>query len=159
MATTTAPFPVRDPLAERSTGLMTMPWINWFTQLVLNANAAPARLVSVTATAQNAAIGTTSFALGALASGLYRVSYMARITTAATTSSSLTVTVGFTNGGVTCALAGAAMTGNTTSTVQSGVFLLQIDQSTPVTYSTAYASVGATAMVYGLWLTAEQVDA
>jgi hypothetical protein len=56
-------------------------------------------------------------------------------------------------------LAGAAMTSNTTTTVQSDTVLVAIDASTPLTYSTAYSSTGATAMAYSLWLVAEQVDA
>ena len=65
--------------------------------------------------------------------------------------------MGGVNGGVTCAIAGAALTGNTTSTVQSGTVSLQVDASTNITYTTTYASSGATAMVYGLWMTVERV--
>mgnify|MGYP006264961413 CR=1 FL=1 len=155
----TAPFPAQDPIARKGDGLLSLPWLNWFTTLQQDVQQAPYQLTSVTVTGQSAAIGATALPLGALASGLYRVSYLARITTPATTSSSLTVTLGFTNGGVTCTLAGAAMTSNTTTTVQSQTVLLQIDASTPLTYSTAYSSTGAQAMVYSLWVTAEEVEA
>ncbi|MEK9722046.1 MAG: hypothetical protein VW405_01000 [Rhodospirillaceae bacterium] len=159
MATITAPFPVRDPVARPADGLLSVAWLNWFTNLTGDVEAAPARLTTVSLTAQDASIGTTSFALGALSSGLYRVSWIARVTQAATTSSSLTVTVGFTNGGQVCTVSGAAMTGNTVTTVQSETVLLQIDASTPLTYSTAYSSTGATDMLYGLWLAVERVAA
>ena len=69
------------------------------------------------------------------------------------------MTLGFTNGGIACHLSGAALTGNTADTVQSETWLLSIDASTPVTYSTAYSSTGAQAMAYQLWLVVEQVDA
>ena len=116
--------------------------MNWFTTLQQDVQEAPYRLTTVTVENQTAAIGATALPLGALATGMYRVSYLARITTAASTSSSLTVTLGFTNGSIACALAGAAMTGNTTSTVQSQTVLVNIDASTPLTYSTAYSSTG-----------------
>lgn len=155
----TAPFPVNDPLARKSDGLLSLPWLNWFTTLQQDVQEAPYRLTTVTVPATSAAIGATAVPLGALASGLYRVSYLARITTPATTASSLTVTLGFTNGGVACQLTGAALTGNTTATVQSDTVLVQVDASTPLTYSTAYSSTGAQAMAYALWLVVEQVDA
>jgi hypothetical protein len=154
-----APFPLADPLVRRTDGRLSTPWVHWFTTLQQDVQEAPYRLTTVTVEGQTAAIGATALPLGALATGVYRVSYLARITTAATISSSLTVTLGFTNGGVACALSGAAMTGNTTTTVQSDTVLVTIDASTPLTYSTAYSSMGATAMAYSLWLVAEQVDA
>ena len=81
------------------------------------------------------------------------------ITTAATTSSSLTVTVGWTEGAVPLTVSGAAMTGNTTTTVQNATQVLQVDGSTPVTYATTHASSGATAMVYELTVLLEQLQA
>lgn len=154
----TAPFPARDRMTTPN-GLVALSWLNWFTSLQTDVGAAPVRRKTVTLTGQAASIGATAIPLGSLASGLYRVSYLARVTTPATTSSSLVVTVGFTNGGVACSLSGTAMTGNTTSTVQSGSQLVAIDRASPVTYATTYASVGATAMVYSLWLVFEEVDA
>ena len=157
MATVSAPFPYRDPIATRE-GRLSVPWVNWFTTLQQDVQQAPTRLTSVQLAEQTAAIGTTALPVGALASGLYRVSYLAHITTPATTSSSLTVTLGFTNGGIACHLSGAALTGNTAATVQSETWLLSIDASTPVTYSTAYSSTGAQAMAYRLSLVAEAVE-
>jgi hypothetical protein len=49
------------------------------------------------------------------------------------------------------------MTGNTTATVQNGSILIHADQSSTVTYATAYASVGATTMTYSLSVRLEQV--
>jgi hypothetical protein len=69
----------------------------------------------------------------------------------------LTVTMSGVNGGVTCAFSGAAMTGNTTATVQSGNIYLQSDVSTALTYTTTYASSPSSEMVYGLWMTVERV--
>ena len=52
---------------------------------------------------------TTNIPLPTLTTGRYRISYFVRITQAATTSSSLTVTIGFTHGAVAATFVGAAM--------------------------------------------------
>ena len=81
---------------------------------------------------------------------MYRVTYTARVTTPATTSSSLTITISWTAGGVTQSIVGAAMTGNTTATLQTATMAPKIDQATPISYATTYVSVGATPMAYEL---------
>jgi len=151
-----APMPLRDRLVGRS-GCLVTSWVNWFSSLTNAVSASPDVLKTVSLTGQSANVSTTAFGVGALRAGLYRVTTFARITRAATTSSSLTVTVSFTNGGVACSHAGAALTGNTTTTVQGNTFVLQIDQTTPVSYATTYSSTGATAMQYSVWLALEQV--
>jgi hypothetical protein len=158
MAFTTAPLSPKEAMvdAERRPSSN---FLDWLTALITDVDASPARIKSVKLTGQAAAIGTTSIPTGALAAGLYRVSYYARITRAATTSSSLTVSIGFTETAVNLTLSGAAMTANTTATVQSNVFLIRIDSSTPISYSTAYASVGGTSMQYRLDVVLEQVEA
>lgn len=164
-----APLPVNDPIArprrpnlnpDPLEGLVSDAWVEWFTRLNLVTNAAPGRVNPASAvTAQTASIATTDISGGALGAGLYRISYYARITTAAGTSSSLTVTLGWTESGVALGLAGTAMTGNTVTTVQSGTALLMVDSATPITYATTYASVGAPAMQYRLSVVLEQVQA
>src|SRR5204863_5568747 len=109
-------------------------------------------------TGQSASISTTAIPMGTIAAGLYRVQWEARITTPGTVSSSLTITISYTDDGVSCSQSGAAITGNTTSTVQSGVILVESDQTVPISYATTYASAGATAMVYKLNVTCELVN-
>ena len=157
MPITLAPFPLRTAVTLESNRLLTRPWVAWMTDLVQKVDSDPPVVSSVTATGKSASLTATSFPRSILAEGMYRIGYFARITIAATTSSSLTVTMSGVNGGVTCAFSGAAMTGNTTATVQSGNIYLQSDVSTALTYTTTYASSGGTAMVYGLWMTVERV--
>lgn len=160
MPFTTAPFPAHDPIVTPKTGIATKPLIDWVTALTGDVDAAPSRLRSVTVTGQSAAIGTTAIPTGALAAGLYRVSWYARITTAASVSSSLTITIGWTESGNVLSKPGTALTGNTTGTLESGGLpLIRIDASTPVTYATAYASTGGTAMQYRLDVVLEQIEA
>jgi hypothetical protein len=159
MPFTTAPFPTKDPLVNPNRKFVaTQELIDWATNLAGDVDASPARLKTVPLTQQSASIGTTTIPTGALGGGLYRVSWYARITTPGSVSSSLTITIGWTEG-VTLSASGAAMTGNTTGTVQSGSMLIRIDGSSPITYSTVYASAGATAMQYRLDVVLEQVEA
>ena len=67
--------------------------------------------------------------------------------------------VQFTDNAINCTFTGAAVTGNTTATVQSLTWLIKVEQGTPVTYSTTYASVGGTVMKYALAVVVESVQA
>ena len=153
-----APFPLRDAIARKD-GAVTLPWVNWFSALQQDVSEAPFRLTTVSVEGQVASVGVTAFPLGALASGLYRISLLARVTTPATTSSSVSVGIGFTLGGVASLLTTAALVANTAGAVLSDTVLVRVDRATPVTYRTTYASVGATGLVYAVYLTIEQVDA
>jgi hypothetical protein len=158
MSFQTAAPPIKSAISDRQ-GFLTDEWVNWFSDYVPRLDKAPSRLATVTRTGQSASLAITPFTSGTLAGGLYRVDWYARITTAATTNSSLTVTVLSTESGVSLTQSGAAMTGNTTTTVQSGSALLLIDAGTPISYSTTYASTGATSMAYRLTLLLTRVDA
>lgn len=149
-----SPFPVKTPITA-SAWLME-PWRKWFLDLWTRVNAQPASLAHVSLTAQAAAITTTT-ALTVPATALYRLSYRARVTQAATSSSSLTVTLGWSDNGVACTSVGAAMTGNTTATVQSGSVLARALVGSTVTYAAAYASVGATPMQFSLEIVTEEI--
>ena len=141
---------------DTQSGAITPPWLEWLAHLAATLDKAPQRLSSVSLTAQAASIASTALKTG-LTAGLYRVSYYARITTAAGTSSSLTVTFGWTDGAVTPSQSGAAITGNTTTTIQSGTLLIRVDANTAVNYSTTYASTPASAMQHSLDLFLEEM--
>jgi hypothetical protein len=145
-----------DPLED----LLTEVWANYLSRLGDTVNASAIRIVpAVQLTAQGASIAATDFSGGGLSAGLYRIGYYARITRAATTSSSLTVTFDWTDGGVSPSQAGTAITGNTTTTQQNGFLLIRTDAASPVRYSTTYASVGATTMTYALYIVLERLNA
>jgi len=153
------PAPLADAVTSQVTGLLTPRWEEWFARLPTTLHSIP-NIVNVTElTEQSASIGATDFSLAVLPAGLYRASYLARITTAAGVSSSLTVAIAWTDGGVAKSLTGAAITGNTTATYQSSEVLIYVDAGTVVTYTTTYASNAASAMKYGLSLTLEKLRA
>ncbi len=108
-------------------------------------------------TGQGASIGTTPIPLPTLASGAFRLSYYAEVTTAAVTSSSLTVTVTFTHNAQTLTFTGTAMTGNTTTTIQTNTWAFLLDAASPISYATTYASNGAGEMKYTLYIRLESL--
>lgn len=142
-------------------GHLSDPWARWFGQLQETLKSYPTKRRVVSLSAQTKEITATDLGPGGLAAGLYRVEYYARITTAAGVSSSLTVTFAWTDGGVAQSWSGAAMTGNTTATNQSGALLIRIDKATAVNYSATYASAGGGGadMQYSLDMALVQVSA
>jgi hypothetical protein len=137
-------------------------------------NGVPALVAKSLLTAQTAAIAaTTIYAVPASGAGVYRISFVASITTAATTSSGLggLATTGFkviytsptdsvektsnpntqNNHTVTAA--------NATTTTVSGVYLAYCKASTNLQYSYDYASVDANEMNYELSIFVEYLGA
>jgi hypothetical protein len=157
-----------DPISGRNlpTGLVSSPWFEYFLQMQDRVEKSPYAVGSLfdTLTDQTAAIAATSLTISTptglttkLSKGLYRVLTYARITQAASTSSSLTVTMRWTDGTVACTLSGSAITGNTTATTGSLDLMIRSDADADITYETAYSSSGATAMQYRLDVVLEQV--
>lgn len=162
MALEFASAPVRDPIAEENeAGLLMLgrKWIDYFSALTLRIETSAQRLNKTAIVANGTSIGTTPVPLGALAGGLYRLTYYFRITQPASVSSSLSVTLGWTDGGVTCAYSTPLpiVNGNTVSTVRGDTIMIRSDQAAPLTYSTTYVSVGGTPMLYSLDLVVEQM--
>lgn len=142
------PAPIRDVvLSQQRLGST---WVQWITELYTAVKAMVRNIASVSIEDHAASISATALPTPTIPQGLYQVSYAARITQAATTSSALTVTIDWVDGGVACSQSGAAMTGNATSTQQSGFLLIQADSESVVRYSTTYASTGAQPMLYQL---------
>ena len=152
-----AEIPFRSMLLTEVRNLITREWVRYLQSSVDVVNLSARQLATVTKTAQSASLSATALDTGTLAPGVYRVSYAARVTTAASTSSSLTVTVAWTDGSVGQTQSGSAMTGNSTTTQQNDTWLVHIDKATTITYATTYASSGGTAMQYSLYVIAEQI--
>jgi hypothetical protein len=157
LAPTPAIVVEQDVTNGRISGRLTFLMRYWLLSLADRINATPEILASVQASTQAASISATSFSILSVSPGLYRLSMSARISRAATTSSSLIVTFGWTSGGVSCTTASPAMTGNTTATVSSLTVLARVDEATAITYATTYASAGGTTMQYDLDVSCELV--
>lgn len=132
-------------------------------------NGVPAEYATVDLTAQTAAKTTTTlYAVPAAGAGQYRVSWNAKVTTAAGVSSTLgPLTIVYTDpDGIVQTITAAAQssagaietsdTGNTTTTVMLGVpMMLNCKASTNITYAFAYASNAANVMAYNLHIKVE----
>jgi hypothetical protein len=128
-------------------------WRRWFQEVKDAIDRSAQRVGAVVAlTAQSASVSGSTAVLDA---GLYRVSWLLRVTQAATTSSNLQISIGATSGGLATTQSGAALASPAAGVVQSGSVVVLVDAGTAITYATAYASVGATALAYGLSLTVE----
>ncbi len=160
MASSLAPAPeyAVEPLigAGRITGRFTQIMRYWLLSLADRIDLTAALLASATVSGSSASIATTNLSIASVLPGLYRLSMAARITQAATTSSSLIVTFEWTQG-VTCTTSSAAITGNTTTTTGTLSVLVRVDQNSAIGYATTYVSAGATPMQYQLDVTCEQV--
>jgi hypothetical protein len=164
-------MPLNDPLVrprnrklkpterDENEGKMTETWVPYFTsQNAITTASVRQQTTPVTLSNQTATIGLTAIPAGSLSSGLYRVSYYARVTTASGATSSLEVTIHWTDGGISCSLTSPALTTNTTASVSTGTALVNIDGATPVSYSTTYASTGAPPMAYALYIVLESLN-
>lgn len=127
-------------------------WADAFIQQSAQAAATPLRLNQVELQNQGASIGATDISGGGIAAGYYEVRSYARITTPATTgaaTSSLTIAIGWTEGGVSQTRTFTALTGNTTATSLADPLLtILVDANSPITYAITYASNTAGQMRY-----------
>jgi len=143
-------------LSSRISGRVTQAMRYWLLSMADRINGSPSIIATTSLTVQSASIAPTSFGILQVQPGVYRLSMAARISRAATTSSSLTVTFGWTST-VACTTSSAAITGNSTSTTGSLTYLVRVDDATAITYATTYVSVGGVTMQYQLDVTCEQV--
>lgn len=148
------------PPVDTPGGPFNWQWLRWFGSLGTQIAANPSRVTTVLTTAQSASIPTTAIGTDPLPGGAYRLNGYVRVTSPALTSSSVSVSIGWTDGGVSCSRTLiAAVTGNTVDANGGGVEPISIDASTPISYSTTYASNGANEMVYALTIVLESLGA
>jgi hypothetical protein len=112
----------------------------------------------VDVTGQTASIGTTNLVVIAGVTALYRITYYMKITTAGSTSGSVTLTLSYTDrddSAVVTYVVPTPANATDSSSVVSGTLIVDPKLVTNITYATTYASSGGTAMVYKLRLRAE----
>lgn len=149
------PPEVKDP----QEGLCTDVWIKYLQNREDAISAAPQRNASTSALTQSASIGSTSIPSGTLNAGLYRATFYGTVKTAATVSSSLSVTFSWTYLGQAKSITSTPYTGNNITEATTGAAMFYADAGSPITYATTYATVGATSMVYDIYVVLEKVDA
>ena len=161
MARQYAPIPLNDPLVvskmpkgEELRGYVTPLWITYLSDQGVQIADRPERVATVDLSGQTASIGATNVPVTSLTHGLYRVSYYVRVTTALG-GTTVTVTIDWKDGGVTCSHSSAAINGAATSNYGSGTLFMDVDNLGPIRYATTYA--GGAGMIYKLVLSAEKV--
>lgn len=152
--------PVNTPLVTKS-GKMESHWQTW-TLLVLLQRLIASVFVQTVAEPSSAAplhalVAPTALVASA-AAGLYRISWHIRIAVADGVNSSVTLSILSTEGGSAITQSGAAVTGDTLQTVQSGSVLVTPDAQLPISYSVAYASNTPAKMGYNLIMSVEQLS-
>lgn len=150
--------PARSGVAnDPSAWKITTSWLEFLSRLQFVVGLAPTRIGSIALLDQGASISDTDFSGGVVPAGDYRISFYARISRAATVSSSLTLIFKWTDGAVTKTFTGTPITGNTTDSFQSGTLFISSDTDAPITYATTYVTNGATTMLYKLNAIIERV--
>ena len=152
------PFPSRDPLVDKQ-GYPSFDFTRWIDQSLLpRVDASAVSVDAVSEPGANDGVTITPIGTNQLA-GKYRFSIYLQVVTPAGVSSALQVTLTWTYGGVVQTEVFGIVAGNLVTTHQGVSFTFDIDAPGPVSYTIAYASNPANAMVYGYSLCLELVKA
>lgn len=159
MSIQSADFPNRERFLDEN-GLVAPRPLVWLRDLRDDVSLSSATVPGGTVTLANksAAVATTPFSVGALASGQYGVSAFTQILTPASINSSVIVTFSFTCRTIACVLPVPALTSNDVTRPSSFVGMITIDAATPISYSIAYVS-NLAGMVYTTDLVLTRVNA
>lgn len=154
---TTQPMPVRNPMIEPDSGIITRPWRIFLRGRADVVAATPQRTATASLAKQTGPIGATVVP-GTYEAGLYRVSVYARRTKVATTSSKLQVVISFEDGGQLLAISTNESVSNTLDDIASGNGMIRIDPDTVIQYEVIYDSVAPNEMEYSLDVVVERLQ-
>lgn len=149
------PIPPNVAITEPETGFMTF-FFRQIWELVRTGFQRAPTVASIEIADENEAV-VTSLAWLALADGEYRVSWRLRKIVADGVSSSLTVTIGWLDGGVAISQAFPALTTDTVVAQSSGSLVLHADGASQITYAIAYASNTPNKMHFNAAILTEQM--
>jgi hypothetical protein len=130
------------------------PWTEWFSAVTSAFNGVSRRVASGAWTTHGASIAASTLA-EKLEAGVYHLGVCLVLSRAASVSSSISVPISWTSGGIARTLT-ALITSNLTSTLQSQYIVIRVDADSSVTYTATYASSGATTMQYALDIVLEK---
>lgn len=153
------PPPLGDPMVNLKTGLMTQPWIDYFSGQSQLAAKAAGRIASVYLTEQGGSISATEIPSGPLSAGLYRVPFYLRLQVVDSFAASITVTLTWTWEGSSRSLTSGTLGANTLAqTISNPQPLIRVDANTLVSYATT-AAFGALDGRYALDIGLEEWNA
>lgn len=148
-----SPIPLGTPIVDRAGAINIFFRQQW--EALRNSFQVSPTVASVQRLDQSAAIVTESAYL-TKAAGLYRISYYVRKTVADGVSSSLTVTLGWSDG-VAVTEAGAALATDSILAEQSGSKVVYAAANTDLTFAVTYASNTPGTMHYRIHVVIEQL--
>lgn len=148
------PIPLDVPIVEPGGSITVFFRLRW-QQLIDGFTTSPT-IESTSYDTQTAAIATATVHT-TLGAGRYRINWYMRKTVADGVSSSLTLTTGWTESGVSLTEAAAALTTDTTTAQQSGSKVVDADASSDLTIAVAYASNTPNRMTYRLRVDVEKL--
>lgn len=155
MTRSLSPIPTFAPIVDTQGQITTFFRLLW--QALIGGWAqVPTAATPIAKTGQSASI-VTSTLLATPAAGLYRVSWYLRKTVADGVASSLTMTIGWTDSGVSLTKSGSALTTDSTTAEQDGAFTVYADAASDLTYAVAYASNTPGKMTYDVRVSVEQL--
>jgi LDH2 family malate/lactate/ureidoglycolate dehydrogenase len=141
------PIPADTPIVDKKGAINFFFRLAW--QALIDAFQQVPTVAAIERLAQAAALVTTGL-YTTRAAGLYRISWYLRKTVADGVSSSLTVTLGWTESALALTEAAPALATDTVTAQQSGSKLVYADESTDLTIAVAYASNTPGAMKWRL---------
>ena len=162
MAFTRPPLNPQQPIietAKESIGKPSFPFLIYMRGLRDDVDAAPTGFDPVSVQDSDTVATTAIPVDGDLSEGLYRVTWIGEVLTAAGVSSDFQVTISWTSNGISQQYVGTLTNGNTTTTYTSETVFLRSDAGSPITFAVAYNSNPANAMVFRLSLTLERLAA
>lgn len=152
------PFPSRDKLVDKE-DYPSFDFTRWVDQSLLpRVDAAAVSVDSVSGTGLTAGVTITAIGADQIA-GKYRFSCYLQVVTPAGVASSLQVTLTWTYNGVVQTEVFTLLNGNLVTTHQGITYTFDIDDAGPVSYTIAYTSNPANAMVFDYSLSLELVKA
>lgn len=149
-----APIPLGVEVVDQNRTLTVFMRERW--QQLIDSFTLTPTAAAVSESAQAASIATTA-AFTTRGAGYYRISYYMRKTAADGVSSSLTVTLGWTESAVPLTQAFAALTVDTTAAQQNGSITVYADASSDLTFAVAYVSGTPGQMAYRIEVRVEQL--
>lgn len=157
MPLTLDPIPIGEQITDQQGGITLFFRLRWEAlRARFSLTPTVASIAFSGATAISAPLVTTTL-YTTLNAGLYRISTYVRIAVADGVASAIQVTIGWTESSLALTALGTNLIGDTTGTLDTKSYLLQVDAPTNLTIAASYSSNTPNKMKANLFATVEQI--